>query len=62
MQAQQRQLIEQIGRLQRDAVEQVLDARDVRRARAANHAEHLVALLEQQLGEVRPVLAGDAGD
>ena len=40
----------------------MLDAPVVRRARAADHAEHLVALLEQQLGEVRPVLAGDAGD
>ena len=31
-------------------------------ARAAHHAVHLVALLEQQLGQVRAVLAGDAGD
>ena len=29
---------------------------------AADHADDLVALVEQQLGEVRAVLAGDAGD
>ena len=60
--AQQRQLIEQVGRLQRDAIEQVLDAPEVRRARAADGADDLVALLEQQLGEVRAVLPGDSGD
>ena len=31
-------------------------------ARAADDADDLVALLEQQLGEIRAVLAGDAGD
>ena len=29
---------------------------------AADEAVHLVALLEQQLGQVRAVLPGDAGD
>ncbi len=29
--------------------------------RAADHPGHLVALLEQQLGQERPVLTGDAG-
>ena len=29
---------------------------------AADHADHLVALVEQELGEVGAVLAGDAGD
>ena len=57
---QQRQLIEQIGRLERDAIEQVLDPPEIRRARPAHHAEDLVSLFEQQLGKVRPVLAGDA--
>ena len=42
--------------------QQVLDAPHVRRAQAADDAEDFVALVEQQLGEVRPVLAGDAGD
>ena len=58
----QRQLIEQVGRAQRDAIEQVLDAPEVRRARPADDAGDFVALLEEQLGEVRPVLPGDAGD
>ena len=60
--ADQRQLIEQVGRLERDAIEQVLDAPVVGRAGAADDPEDLVALLEQQLGEIRPVLTGDAGD
>ena len=30
--------------------------------RAADHAEDLVALVEQELGQVGPVLAGDARD
>ena len=34
----------------------------VERARAAHHAVDLVALLEQDLGEVRAVLARDPGD
>ena len=33
-----------------------------RRARAPDHADHLVALREEELGEVGAVLAGDAGD
>ena len=59
---------------QRDLVEQV--AGHERRCRscrwamrskltvltAPHHADHLVALVEQQLGEVGAVLAGDAGD
>ena len=49
--------------MQLDAVAQVLRcARTISRARAAHHAEDLVALVEQQLGEVRAVLSGDAGD
>ena len=45
-----------------DAIEQVLDAPVIRGAGAANHAVDLVALLEQQLGEIRTVLAGNSGD
>ena len=48
--------------MQRDAVAQVLDAVELLRRGAADHAVHLVALLEQQLGQVGAVLAGDAGD
>ena len=40
----------------------VHDAAGVERRRAADDAVDLVALLEQKLGEVRTVLAGDAGD
>ena len=41
---------------------EVLDAPGAEGARAAHQAVDLVALGEQQLGEVRAVLAGDAGD
>ena len=59
---EQRQLIEQVGRLQDETIEQMLDPPVVRRAETPDHAEDLVPLLEQQLGEVRAVLTGDAGD
>ena len=58
----QRQLVEQVGLHQLDVVAQMLDAREVLGAGAAHHAEDLVALLQQQLGQVRAVLPGDAGD
>ena len=38
------------------------DALEVQRARAPHHADDRVALREQELGQVRAVLAGDAGD
>src|SRR5436305_8145583 len=40
----------------------MIDARAIERARAADHAIDLVVLLEQDLGKVRAVLAGDAGN
>ena len=43
-------------------LEEVVDAPGVERRRAANDPVHLVALVEQELGEVGAVLAGDAGD
>ena len=62
----ERGLVEQVARrgvrVEHDAVLQVGDALEVRGALAAHHADHLVALVEQQLGQVRAVLAGDAGD
>ena len=58
----QRQLIEQIGRMQRDAFEQVLDSPVVRRAGTADDAVHFVAFAEEELGEIGTVLTGDAGD
>jgi len=60
--ADDRQLIEQIGRLERNAIEQMLDAPEIRRAGAARRADHLVALREQQFGEVGSVLPSDSGD
>ena len=44
------------------AMPELLDAPEVDRARAAERAVDAVALVEQQLGEVGAVLAGDAGD
>ena len=41
---------------------EVVDPRRVERRRAADQAVHLVALAEQQLGQVGAVLAGDPGD
>jgi hypothetical protein len=38
------------------------DPLEVDGAGPAHHADDLVALLEQELGQVRAVLAGDAGD
>jgi len=45
-----------------DLAVEMIDARAVERARTAHHAVHVVALLEQDLGEIRSVLTGDAGD
>src|SRR6188508_1835000 len=45
-----------------DAIEQVLDAPVVGGAGAPHQPVDLVTVLEQQLGEVGAVLAGDAGD
>src|SRR5438874_1030008 len=40
----------------------IRDALEVDRAGAADHADHLVALLQQKLGQVAAILAGNAGD
>ena len=58
----ERELVEQVRLPQIDAVAEMRDALEVLRARPAHHADDPVALLEQQLGQVRPVLARDAGD
>src|SRR5262249_45521771 len=58
----ERQLIEEVGRVQVNAIEHLLDAPVIRRAGAADDRVDLVALVEQELREVRAVLAGDAGD
>ena len=59
-QADDRQLIEEIARAQRDAIAQMLDAPVVRRAQPPDDAEDLVSLLEQELGEIRTILSCDA--
>ena len=41
---------------------EVVEARGVEAGGAADESVHLVALREKELGEVRAVLAGDAGD
>ena len=58
----ERALVEQVALVQRDPVADVLDAVELLGRGAADHAVDVVALLEQQLGEVGAVLAGDAGD
>jgi hypothetical protein len=40
----------------------VVDAVGVERRRPADQAVHLVALAQQQLGEVAAILTGDTGD
>src|SRR5207248_1381907 len=58
----QRTLVKEVALVERDLVTDVLDALEFLRRGTAHHAVDLIALLEQQLGEVRAVLAGDAGD
>ena len=58
----ERQLIEQVGLHERDAVQDVLDAPGVGRAQATDDPEDLVALLEEEFREVRTILSRDAGD
>jgi hypothetical protein len=41
---------------------EVLDALGVEGARPANDAVHFVALVDEKLAEVRPVLSSDARD
>ena len=52
----------QISEDELDLTEDVVDPRRIERARPPDHPVHLVVLLEQNLREVRAVLAGDAGD
>jgi hypothetical protein len=41
---------------------EVVDPIGIKEARSTLDAVHLVVLAEQKLGQIRPVLAGDAGD
>ncbi len=56
------QLVQEVGLKQRDPVAEVLDAPLVGCAQAPGDAEDLVALVEEEFGQVGAVLAGDAGD
>ena len=58
----QRRLVEQVRGHELDAVDEVRDALVGRRGAATHRADDAVALGEQEFGEVRSVLAGDAGD
>ena len=62
MRRDQRGLVEQVALDELDAVQQVLDPLDRVGAGPAGHPDDAVALLEQELGEIGAVLAGDAGD
>src|SRR3990172_6095405 len=44
------------------AIQEVLDSLECTQACAADQPEYVVSALEQELGEVRPVLPGNAGD
>ena len=44
-----------------EALAQMIDSSGRETRGAAHHAVHLVALLQQKLGEVRAILSGDAG-
>ena len=59
---EERELIEEVGRLERDAIEDVLDAPEVGRTRPPDGADDVVAFLEQQLREVRTVLPRNSCD
>ena len=58
----QRELIEEVTGLEVDAVEQVLDPPVIRGAGSADQSVDLIALLEEQLREIRTVLAGNSGN
>ena len=60
--ADQRDLVHQVAGDKRQIVLNMVDALEIDRRRAADHADHVVALLEQKLGQIAAVLAGDAGD
>ena len=58
----ERALVEQVALVEGDAVADVLDALELLGRGAAHHAVDLIALLEQQLGQIGAVLAGHPGD
>ena len=59
--ANERELIEQVGRAERDAVEKMIDPPHVRRTQPP-HDSRDRARTEEELGEIRPVLSSDPRD
>jgi hypothetical protein len=57
-----RQLVEQIAGTNGDSIQQMLETPQIRCARTSDYPDDLVTLLEQQLGKVRAVLTGNAGN
>ena len=55
-------LVHEVAVMQAQPVPDRVDAPGIERAAAAHQAVNLVALLEQQLGEIAAILASDAGD
>jgi len=58
----ERGLVEEIGRDELDAIDEMRDAFVRCGGRAAHDPHHAIPLVEQQFGEVGAVLAGNAGD
>src|ERR1700731_2819498 len=58
----ERALVEEVTLVERDTVADVLDSIEFLGGGAAHHAVHLVALIEQELRQVRAVLTRDSGD
>ena len=55
-------LVQQVGRDDLDPVEQVVDPLVAVVAGTAHHPDHVVPLVQEQLGQVGPVLSGHSGD
>ena len=55
---EQRILIEEVGLLEPDLLANVIDPREILRARSPDRARDPIALLQQEFGEVRAVLPG----
>ena len=58
----QRHLVHQVAGDELHPLLDVADAVEVDGAGAAHHPDDVVALVQQELGQIRAVLAGDAGD
>jgi hypothetical protein len=57
-----RELIEQVGLVELDLSGEVPDPVEVLGARTADDTVDFVTLFEKQIGEITPILSGDAGN